>query len=50
MSITKRPISFNLADIEESNRKPVVFSYDFPDVDPKYGENNGIYDLKMMYY
>ena len=46
MSITKRPISFNLADIEESNRKPVVFSYDFPDVDPKYGENNGIYDLK----
>lgn len=48
MPITERPVSFDLADIEDTNIKPVVFSYDFPDVDPKYGENNGKYDLKHI--
>ena len=45
MSITKRPISFDLTDIEESNIKPVVFSYDFPDIDPVYEKEKDNYDL-----
>ena len=48
MPITERPVSFNSAEIEDTNIKQVVFSYDFPDVDPKYGENNGKYDLKHI--
>jgi hypothetical protein len=46
MPITERPVSFNSADIEDTNIKPVVFSYDFPEVDPAYNETNGSYDLK----
>ena len=45
MPITERPVSFNSAEIEDTNIKPVVFSYDFPDIDPVYKKNNGNYDL-----
>ena len=42
MPITERPVSFNSAEIEDTNIKQVVFSYDFPDYKPIYHHQNDL--------